>query len=518
MRVSDTLSGVRGIQLAPLLGCVLATIALSVGACGDATNALVVAKCVAGTSVACPGPSVCPGTQTCNSDGTYAACVCADAGIVDSGLPDVTVDSGKDAGIDASIDAAQEAAADAGLDAGGISWGIPFAGPNGRAQSVAVDSNQNVIVGAIGLVSLAKLDSMGLNVWQKVFADVYAVAVDSTGAIYASGDAPPGSDFGAGPVVAGGAYIAKFDAGGAYQWLYGPFANVSLGKLAVRSNGNVVAVGVLHNSQNLGAGPLSVVGAPDALLVELTPAGTVVRTKNYGDLGDQAMVAVTVDASNNLYVSGNYESGIDFGGGSMPGPAANSGTHDVFVVKLDASANFLKQIHLGSTGGDNVTGLEIDATGRLLFSGAVTTKMNFGGVDIVAVDNIDIVLAALDSSLVEVWSKRFGGATAQGTSNIAADPAGGFGIAGFGNSGLTFGLNALPSGQFMYAARFDSSGTPLSNYGTKVQGGSQLVQGIVHMTGSDYVVVGNCSGGPLPLPSGDMQCPSGNAFAARFRP
>ena len=514
----------RGIQLAPLLGCVLATIAVSVGACGDATSTPVVAHCVPGASVACAGEGLCQGTQICNSDGTYAACVCADAGVVDSGLPDVAVDSGVDAGldsgVDAGVDAAVEAAVDSGLDAGSISWGNSFAAPTGRGWGVAVDANQNVIVGASGPVSLAKLDAMGVNVWLKHFADVYAVAVDSAGAVYATGDAPGGTDFGAGPVAAAGTYLLKLDAGGAYKWLYGPFANISLRRLATRSNGNVVAVGSLNNGEDLGAGVLTPVGGPDALLVELTPAGALVRTRTYGTTGRQTMTAIAFDASGNVFLGGGYESGIDFGGGVMPGPAPGPSVNDLYVAKLDPNLGYLKQIHLGCTGTDDVTGLAVDPTGRVFFGGGLRTTMNFGGADVVSVSGVDLGLALLDASLVEVWSKRYGAAGGQELTSLAADSTGGFAIAGSSSAALTFGVSAMPSPPFVFAARFGANGTPISSFGAKVQGGQQAVQGIAYMTGSDYAITGQCAGGPLPLPSGNMSCAitNPNAFAARLQP
>ena len=503
-------------RLLPFIGA-----ALAFAACGDPQQTTVVASCIAGQSIACDGVGACPGVQVCKSDGTFDACVCPDASVPtdsgppDSGPPDVGVDTGKEASVDATPDVVEASAPDAGP----TGWGIPFGGSSTSSTCVAIDANKNVLVGGSGdAATLTKLDVNGLMIWQKWFGDVRAVVVDSTGASIVTATVTAGTDLGGGPLAASGVVIAKFDTNGVYQWKYGPFTSVYFRGLAARPNGNLVAVGMLQASVNLGSGTIAPNGLQDALLVELTSAGALVRAKQWGDGGSQSLDAVTLDSTGNIIVGGSAESSIDFGGGAMTGPSSGSGSHNVFIAKLDPNAAFLKQRSTGATGQDSVESLAVDATGRVLFNGGLRTTMNLGGATITAVAGVDIVLAALDTNLTEVWSKRYGTSGGQIANGLSPDPGGGFAIVGFSSGALSFGLGGLPSNQqFAYTARFDANGTPVSNYGWA---GGGILNGIGYLTSSDFVVVGQCYAPFLQFPWGKMKCPAnnGSGYAVRMSP
>ena len=63
--------------------------------CGGGQNA---PKCVVGESRACAGVSACSGYQVCRTDGTYAACVCADGGAGTTGTGGAGASGGAGAG------------------------------------------------------------------------------------------------------------------------------------------------------------------------------------------------------------------------------------------------------------------------------------------------------------------------------------------------------------------------------------------------------------------------------------
>ncbi|CAN5593559.1 hypothetical protein BH09MYX1_BH09MYX1_46010 [soil metagenome] len=364
-----------------------------------------------------------------------------------------------------------------------------------------------------------KLDQNGVIVWQRSFAGVYSVATDASGAIFVVGASEGPTDFGGGAVSATGYFVAKYSANGVYQWVLGPFPTVIWTHVVVRANGNVVAVGALEAPQNLGSATISPNGAADALFLELTSSGTYVSAKAWGDSGRQEIDSITIDGSGNFVMVGYAEGSIDFGGGAMTGPL-NAGSHNAFIVKLDGTGAFVKQRGTGSTGQDHFRAVTIDSSGRVLVVGSLSTTMTFGGATKTPVSPADIVIAALDTNLTEVWSRQYGSTGTQLALGMAADPGGGFAIAGFANGDLSFGLGGLPPNvQFPYVARFDANGNPVSNFAPTGNVGT-IGLDVAYLTSGDYVFAGRCVPVQVGFPWGSMYCPenSGNAFVTRMRP
>jgi hypothetical protein len=495
----------------------------AVVACGDAPTETIVASCTPGRSLACAGPGGCKGFQVCRSDGTFDECACPDATVLaDGDVPDGDdpIDGGRrDASRDGPIDVAEEdapidvAEEDAPPDVADVfvppsGWGVAFGNsPSGNMVAVAVDGNKNIVAGGWGGAgSLTKLAPNGVAIYQKSFADVIDLALNpNDGSIVVVGTAAPNTDFGGGVVPTSGMFVAKYDTNGVYQWLRGPFgATVSLRKVAVRSNGNAVVVGTLDAAVDLGSGTLTPSGYPDALLFELTPAGTLVRAKRWGDVGRQGLDSIAFDANGNVVVTGTAESSVDFGGGPITGPAAGSGLRNVFLVKLDANAAFLAQRATGTNATDFLSVYGTDSVGRLLVAGSLQSKMNFGAADLFPNTTADIIIAALDSSLTQVWAKQFGQVAGPLITGLAANPAGGFTAVGWSTNALSFGLGGLPAQQFPFFVRFDANGNPVANFAATGTVGPPT--GVAWLTGNDFVVTGQCGPGQVVFPWGSMKC------------
>ncbi len=517
----------RGLGVA----CVVATTIVVAAACGGGEPVITTTQCVPRESKPCTGLGPCKGQQVCGDNGEFGACICGDASVPEDASPvdaGAEAEAGKDAvvdqGVDVTIDVGSDAPPfDAGVfDGGPTHWARPFA-PDGTSYSVVVDANQNIIVGGGGPglgEGMTKLNAKGATQWHKTISQVLQVAVDSSGAVYGAGfkDQSP-VDFGNGTVTAAGGFLVKYDANGVFQWLYGPLPNTQFNDVAVKSNGNAVVVGQFGGTVDFGNGAVStVLGVLEAPLVELAPNGTFVRLEHYGIDGAALFKSVAIDASDNIFLAGSFQgTSISFGGPTMLPPSPGN-SQDVVVVKLNASAGYVAQADGKSLYGDYLNDMALDATGRPYLTGVLGSTIQFGSTPAVAFGAApNVYVALLDQSLNEVWSRRFGqGGIANG---IAVDPGGGALITGWTSGSLYFGLSGMPTVIGSYIARFDANGNVVSNQGFVVQNGSVTGWGLAHVTGNDYVWVGNCGGGLLPLPSGPMACAfsnGGNGFAARL--
>jgi hypothetical protein len=220
------------------------------------------------------------------------------------------------------------------------------------ANGVAVDSSGNVAVGglfqggvdfgvgAVGAVGdldlfLLELDSAGNYRWCKTFGasgqaqGLDGVAADGQGAVFLAGQTS-GADLGGGPMT--GYTIAGFKSGGAYAWSHA-FALTTQGaqSLAANSAGDLVLAGAFTGSVDFGSGALTSAGNLDAFVARFNASGGAVWSKRFGDPSDQSITGVALDPNANVYITGPYGGGIDFGAGTLDaGAGANA-----FMAALD---------------------------------------------------------------------------------------------------------------------------------------------------------------------------------------
>ncbi len=125
----------------------------------------------------------------------------------------------------------------------------------------------------------------------------------------------------------------------------------------------------------------------DAFVTKLDATGTNLLYSTYlGGSGPDEGIAITVDGSGNIYVSGDTLS-ADFPTNSIS--QRFGGVRDSFVIKLNpASTNLLYSTYLGGSGSDFAQGIAVDAQGEAVISGYTTSvdfpltnavQTNFGG-------------------------------------------------------------------------------------------------------------------------------------------
>ena len=169
----------------------------------------------------------------------------------------------------------------------------------------------------------------------------FAVAVDGNGG-FVIGGVTSGIVHGF-TVTGGKLLLAKYDANGAVAWQKTPgAAGYTVARsVAVDPNGNVYAVGEFMGTLDFGGGKTITSNGSgndiDVFLVKLNAGGAPQWIKRYGNNGKtQVGYGVAADAGGNVYITGTYEGGIDFGGGgSCHPPDANA--FDVFVAKINGS-------------------------------------------------------------------------------------------------------------------------------------------------------------------------------------
>lgn len=126
-------------------------------------------------------------------------------------------------------------------------------------------------------------------------------------------------------------------------WTYGiSFGGTDLDLLqdmCIDRSNNIIMVGPFY-STDLQIGPftLSSNGIDDIFVSKFDNSGNVIWAKSFGGNGYDAVMAVASDDSDNIYITGSFDSdSIQFDGSEL----FKTGITNMFIVKLDENGNVL---------------------------------------------------------------------------------------------------------------------------------------------------------------------------------
>ena len=336
---------------------------------------------------------------------------------------------------------------------GDFLWTKQIGGTNyDYAGNIAVDANGDVLVGGSfrGTVDmnpgageltvtkpgreafLLKLNSDGDFIWAKHWGgnssstanNIYSIAFDSSNNIIIGGsfegtnDLNPGAGtINATPIGTGDAYILKLDASGGFLW-----AKAFGGDL--RYSIDAVTTLVVDGSDNIGASgnfygtytPFDWQGS-GSFYIKIDGSGNLIWSKQTaGTSAEVNTRSLKLDKQGNVYIVGRFGGTQDFDPGTgVFNLTCSSGYYDIFILKLNASGNFVWAKGFGgsaSLGGDNGNSIVLDNNGYLYTTGTYVGSGDFNpGTEkfiLPAVGRIDMFISKLDTDGNFVYANSFG--------------------------------------------------------------------------------------------------------------
>lgn len=294
-------------------------------------------------------------------------------------------------------------------------------GSNDQSHSIAVDYSGSVYftgsfratadfdpgVGIANLISdgdrdifVEKLDANGNFIWAKRMGASAidfgeSIAVDATGFVYISGSFGESVDFdpGAGTVILTSAgsldiFIQKLDTDGNLLWAKhsGGAGGDCAQAIAVDTLGNVYSTGSFLETADfdpgVGAFILTSVGGQDIFIQKLDANGNFLWAKRMGgiddfDVGGDNGKSIAVDASGNVYTTGEFIGTADFDPGIEIANLTSPGFFDVFVQKLDSYGNFLWARQIGVDNHAYCNSIVVDASNNLYTTGSFKGIVDF---------------------------------------------------------------------------------------------------------------------------------------------
>ena len=269
-----------------------------------------------------------------------------------------------------------------------------------KANAIAVDTSGNVYVAGWTLggldgntnagfrdVFLTKYNTSGIKQWTQQLGstgneEANGVTIDASGNIivtgYTDGILNVAPNAGQSDL-----FVAKYNSSGVNQWTRQlGSSGVDVGRGVVTdSTGDVYVAGYTGGSLD---GNTSA-GATDAFITKYLADGTKQWTKQFGSSGlnnDDDIFAITIDTSNNIYVTGYTQGGLS-------GNNAKPGTADVFVAKYNIGGTQQWISQFGTTGADTGLGIVADGSGNIFVVGS--TDGNLDGNINAGLDDIFLV-------------------------------------------------------------------------------------------------------------------------------
>jgi Beta-propeller repeat len=185
---------------------------------------------------------------------------------------------------------------------------------------------------------------------------------------------------------------------------------------------HVYMTGTFDTKIDFGGGTLPDGSGLDAFLVKFEPSGGGhVLSKGFPAFGNQYANAIAVDGMDNIYLAGEFNTEIDMGGGK----AVSAGLNDVFVTRLDSTGAHVYTNTYGDPEEQIGRAMTIDKNGDLVFAVALEGTVDVGGGPATyagPATNSDLLVLKLKSLTgAHVWSRRFGATNDQDPRGIATD-------------------------------------------------------------------------------------------------
>ncbi len=196
----------------------------------------------------------------------------------------------------------------------------------------------------------------------------------------------------------------------------------------------------------------------------------------FGDTDQDVGYSVTVDSSGNIYTTGLFQGTVDFDPGAGTANLTSNGLHDVFVLKLNSSGNYVWAKNFGGTDNEKGFSVAVDSSGNVYTTGDFQGTADFdpgpGTANLTSNGGRDVFVSKLDSSGNYLWAKSWGSAADPGLNaddtsrSVAVDSSGNVYTTGYfqrtvdfdpgaGTTNLTVNGNTAND---VFVSKLDSSG------------------------------------------------------------
>lgn len=280
-------------------------------------------------------------------------------------------------------------------------------------------------------------------------------------------------------------FLAKYDVNGAFLWVK-QIAGTNTEKpfdLVADASGAYLAgifMGTVDFDPNAGTNNITSLGGGtdgDGFFAKYDVNGNLTWVDRIGSTGNDRVIGIAVDASQNVYVSGFIGANADMDPGAPVVTFAVAGTYNAFFGKYSSTGayTFAKQITGGYSEGDDIN---IDASGNIYLTGSYATSNDFdpsagtANLSTASLTQLDVFLAKYTSAGLYTYAKQIGGIGVDIGFQVVPDALGNVYLGGVFSSSCDFDPTAATStltsaGQGdLFVAKYNVSGNLTWKNGT----------------------------------------------------
>lgn len=302
-------------------------------------------------------------------------------------------------------------------------------------------------------IYISKLDASGNLLWAKRIGGVgsdlgFSIAITPTNELVLTGWFSSTADFDPGAATVNltsagqeDVFIAKFDVSGNYVWAKKiGSTNTDRGtSIATNSAGDIFLTGYFYLTVDFDPGNgivnITTAGSADAFVLKLSATGNYIWAKTIGGASNEVAYSIAVSTLDEVYITGEFHgpATCDFDPGvGVYSLTATNNEADIFILKLNASGNFVWAKKIGMDGNDAGKNLVVDSSGNVCITGYICyindTQIDFDpGAAVYNVSTVgfyDAFVLKLDSAGNFIWAKVLGGIGADFGQAIAVDVLG----------------------------------------------------------------------------------------------
>jgi hypothetical protein len=336
-------------------------------------------------------------------------------------------------------------------------------------------------------IFLCKFSMHGNFLWARTWGggtDDWAngLAFDLDGNPYIAGHFTGSADFdpGAGQDIHSSlgfydSYITKLDSDGNFLWArtWGSTGyDQCYGGVTTDSLGNPVMTGQFNYTVDFDPGVavfnLTSKAGWDPWLSKLDINGNFVWARSWGGHSDDGGASVILDASDNVFASGQFGGLVDFDPGAPVVNRSSNGSKDAYLSKFDSAGNFQWVQTWGGMSADYAYSLAIDSTGNPYVGGFFASGADFdpgaGNDPHYSNGGFDAFLSKFDTNGTFQWARTWGGAGDDEAYHLTFDTMDNAHLTGFFawdvdfDPGVGTDIHTAIGGIDVFLTKLDSSG------------------------------------------------------------
>lgn len=224
--------------------------------------------------------------------------------------------------------------------------------------------------------------------------------------------------------------VVKVDFAGNLIWVKYLYSYISTESIAIDSNSNIYIAGKFSGTGDFDPGPgvamLTASGTECLFILKLDRDGIFQFAKKFNGEASKHARSICTDANNNILITGYFFETVDFDPGPGSYNLSSPGNGNVFIVKLDATGNFLWARSFGGAKLDEGRDITTDQTGNVYITGLYRDTLDISAnmPPLISNGGTEYFVIKMDSAGNYIWSRSAGGTSNEAGYGIAVDNEG----------------------------------------------------------------------------------------------